>query len=68
MKHYRIDVTLKFEGFVDVNAESKQEAKDILNNFWGAVLGPVTTIDDNAVPDWDINIHCEKQINKIKLR
>lgn len=59
MKRYDIRVRYSFEGTYTVAAEDRDEAKRMVNDDCGLVLGGDihTTRDDDEVLDWDFCIH-----------
>lgn len=64
MKRYDIRVRYSFEGTYTVAAEDRDEAKRMVNDDCGLVLGGDihTTRDDDEVLDWDFCIHPDTQI------
>ena len=70
MKKYTVKVSFTFTGTVIVNAESKSHAKEIVNNDWGMVAGPISCSnesqakDDEGIIDWDISTHA----TQVKIR
>ena len=68
MKRYDIRVRYSFEGTYTVAAEDRDEAKRMVNDDCGLVLGGDihTTRDDDEVTDWNFGIHPESQILSIK--
>ena len=55
-----------FSGVFEIKADSRDQARDIVMNDCGLVMGSDihTTLDDEEV-DWDFNIHPEKKIGRI---
>ena len=68
MKRYDIRVRYSFEGTYTVAAEDRDEAKRMVNDDCGLVLGGDihTTRDDDEVTDWNFGIHPDSQILSIK--
>ena len=64
MKRYDIRVRYSFEGTYTVAAEDRDEAKRMVNDDCGLVLGGDihTTRDDDEVLDWDFCIHPDTRI------
>ncbi len=59
MRKYKTVVRIVFVGDVEVIANNKVEAKEIVeNNFW-ATLGNTGSNDEEAIPDWSITTHSE---------
>lgn len=56
-KTYKIKVKFVFEGEVEVFADSKAEAKEIVEKDFGLVLGRDLETSSEAVNDWTFNIH-----------
>lgn len=63
MKKYDVKVRYAFEGTYTVAADDRDEAKRMVNEDCGLVLGGNihTTLDDEEV-DWDFGIHPDMQI------
>ena len=61
MSKFIIPVTFKFEGTVEVEASTQEEAKNIAESGFGSTLrgGPHT--NDSRVTDWDFDVHPDKQ-------
>ena len=67
MKRYDIRVRYSFEGTYTVAAEDRDEAKKMVNDDCGLVLGGDihTTRDDDEVLEWDFCISpCRKEAEK----
>lgn len=64
MKRYDIRVRYSFEGTYTVAAEDRDEAKRMVNDDCGLVLGGDihTTRDDDEVLEWDFCIHPDTRI------
>lgn len=67
MKTYKIKVTYTFEGTVDVRADSKKEAKNIVDKGFGGAIADVgqsswiaNTKDEEGITMWDIPYHPTK--------
>ena len=61
MPYYEIDTSFKFEGVFKVNADSLEEAEDIVRRDCGLVLGGNIHTSHPDV-DWDFPCHPEKEI------
>jgi hypothetical protein len=70
MKRYDIRVRYSFEGTYTVAAEDRDEAKRMVNDDCGLVLGGDihTTRDDDEVLDWDFCIHPDTRILSLQER
>lgn len=68
MARYKVITRFVFEGEFSVEADSRQEAKKIILEDCGLVLGGNihTNLDDDDV-DWDFNMHPTMQIGHIVL-
>lgn len=66
MKTFTIEVSYTFTGTYQVNAESKQQAIEIVENSCGCV-GPTyhTTLSDEQIPDWEFPVHPETKLVSI---
>jgi len=56
---FEIALELTFKGTVRVQARTAQEAHEIAQAGFGAVLGTPHSSDDRIL-DWDVNTHPEK--------
>ncbi|MBO8460154.1 MAG: hypothetical protein IAA73_07480 [Bacteroidetes bacterium] len=61
-KEYKVKVRLVFEGEVSVLANSKNDAKEIVDNNLGLVLGGNIHSDASEIKDWDFPMHPYKEI------
>ena len=70
MKRYDIRVRYSFEGTYTVAAEDRDEAKRMVNDDCGLVLGGDihTTRDDDEVLEWDFCIHPDTRILSLQER
>ena len=70
MAKYDVKVRYAFEGTYTVAAEDRDEAKRMVNDDCGLVLGGNihTTRDDDEVLDWDFGIHPDMQILSMTRR
>ena len=70
MKRYDIRVRYSFEGTYTVAAEDRDEAKRMVNDDCGLVLGGNihTTRDGDEVLDWDFCIHPDTRILSLQER
>ena len=57
MSSYKLDVKLSFIGSVEVEAESKYEAQNIVRDNLCAMLGRVETNNCPLILDWNIDPH-----------
>ena len=66
MATYIVNAKFIFSGVFEVEADSQDQARDIVMNDCGLVMsGNIhTTLDDEEV-DWDFDIHPEKKIGRI---
>ena len=66
MAKYIVNTKFVFSGVFEVEADSLDQARDIVMNDCGLVMGGDihTTLDDEEV-DWDFNIHPETKIGRI---
>ena len=66
MAKYIVNTKFVFSGVFEVEADSLNQARDIVMNDCGLVMGGDihTTLDDEEV-DWDFNIHPETKIGRI---
>jgi hypothetical protein len=62
-KVYKVKTRFVFEGFFKVKAESKKEARELVLNNCGMVMGSgiQSTLEDDDV-DWDFICHPDKKI------
>jgi len=56
MKTYKINVTYTFRGHFIIEAETEQEARDIVFNDCGLNFGEIHTSNPDAVIDWDFDM------------
>lgn len=69
MKTYTVKIQYVFEGAFEVKADSKQEARRIVDEDCGLVLGgDIHTTSDEDVTYWDFSIHPDKNIKSVKNR
>lgn len=66
MDTYIVKTRYVFSGVFEIKADSRDQARDIVMNDCGLVMGGDihTTLDDEEV-DWDFNIHPETKIGRI---
>ena len=66
MARYIVNTKFIFSGIFEVEADSRDQARDIVMNDCGLVMGGDihTTLDDEKV-DWDFDIQPEKKIGRI---
>jgi hypothetical protein len=62
-KVYKVKTRFVFEGFFKVKAESKTEARELVLNNCGMVMGSgiQSTLEDDDV-DWNFSCHPDKKI------
>ncbi len=67
MKQYTIEVEYIYRGFLTVNAESKQEAIEMVEKHCGHVdsRGFHTVLGDDKIPNWEFDCHPEKKLVSI---
>jgi len=67
MKKYRVYTEYTFSGYYDVVAETKDEAKRMVDKDCCLVMGGNihTTLDDDEVTDWDFDTHPDSRIRKV---
>lgn len=65
-KQFSANVTFTFKGDVQVWAESREEAYELLEKHFGLVMGGNlhTTLDDEDI-DWDFSVHPSKKITNL---
>jgi hypothetical protein len=69
MKKYIVKTKFVFEGAFEVQAANRQEARRIVNEDCGVVLGgTIHTSNKSSVTDWNFPVHPEKQIVSVKER
>lgn len=70
MKKYRVYTEYTFAGYYDIIAESKDEARRMVTELCGLVMGGNihTTLDDEEVTNWDFNTHPETNIKEVAVR
>jgi hypothetical protein len=61
-KKFAVTVTFKFEGTVEVEASSEEEAKNIVESGFGLVLGGGIHTNDSRISDWNFNAHPDKEL------
>ena len=62
-KVYKVKTRFVFEGVFEVKAESKKEARELVLNNCGMVMGSgiQSTLEDDDV-DWNFSCHPDKKI------
>lgn len=70
MKKYRVYTEYTFAGYYDIIAESKDEARRMVTEHCGLVMGGNihTTLDDEEVINWDFDTHPETHIKEVAVR
>lgn len=68
MARYKVKTRFVFEGIFSVEAESRQEAKELVLKDCGLVMGSNihTTLDDEDV-DWNFDMHPTTEIGRIVI-
>lgn len=63
MPDFKVETTFKFKGHFKVTAENMKEARRIVENDCGLVMGGSihTTLDEKDI-DWNFDTHPEKDI------
>ena len=63
---YRVPVIYTFEGYFDIDAESKEAAVELANKDCGLTIGEVhSSLNDEDVY-WDFPVHPETEIGEAK--
>lgn len=64
---YVADVTFSFRGKIFIEADSVEDAKEMLNLHVGCTTDRFihSTLNDEDV-DWDFSVHADKRIHKIR--
>ncbi len=63
LKTYQVKVKYTFEGVVDVRADSKTKAKEIVDSGFGACIDISKSSwesnhpDDEGISDWNFDVH-----------
>lgn len=66
MATYIVNTKFVFSGVFEVEADSKDQARDIVMNDCGLVMGGnIHTTFDDAEVGWNFDTHPEKQIGRI---
>lgn len=67
MRTYKLKVSYTFEGTVEVRAENREQAKEIVNTGFGGVMGSVgksswtsDSKDESGIVDYEFPIHPDK--------
>lgn len=58
-KEYKVKVQFVLEGEVTVNACSKNEAKELVEESFGLVIGGNLHSTNSRITDWDFPVHPE---------
>lgn len=61
-KRYNISMRFVFKGEVVIQADSLNEATRIAQDDFGMIAGNFHTSNDEAVLNWDFDIHPDEQI------
>lgn len=66
---YRVKTRFVFSGEFIVDADSRAEAKEMVQRECGLVMGGNihTTLTDEEV-DWDFDTHADKEIGRITIK
>lgn len=66
MARYIVNTRFIFSGIFEVEADSRDQARDIVMNDCGLVIGGnIHTILDSDKVNWNFDTHPEKQIGRI---
>lgn len=68
MKTYDVETAFIFKGTFSVQAESKEEARYIIENYCGLVGGRIHSQLERDAVDWHFNIHPEKVLKRVRLK
>lgn len=69
MARYIVNTQFTFSGVFEVEANSREQARDIVMNDCGFVMGgSIHTTDYESVVDWDFNTHPEKETGRISKK
>ena len=67
-KRYKVEVEYTFKGYYVVKAETKEEAKELVDVDCGLVMGgDIHTILDDEDVNWAFNVHPDTKIGKITV-
>lgn len=68
-KTYKVQIKYVFEGYFEVKAENKAEAKEKVENSCGVTIGDIhSSLPDHQVY-WDFDVHPEDyKIKSIRLK
>lgn len=69
MKKYRVYTEYTFSGYYDVVAETEDEARRMVTEDCGLVMGGNihTSLYDEEVPYWDFDTHPEERIRRVSF-
>jgi hypothetical protein len=69
-KQYRVPVTYTYTGYYLINAESREQAKEMVKSecYMSTYKCIHTTLDDDENPDWKFPTVPETQIKRITLQ
>ena len=65
MARYIVNTRFTFSGIFEVEADSIEQAREIVRNDCGLVMGSVHTTNADSVIGWDFDTHPEKEIGMI---
>lgn len=70
MKKFRVYTEYTFSGYYDIIAETKDEARRMVTENCGLVMGGhiQTTLDDEQVPYWDFDTRPDTNIKEVAVR
>jgi len=68
MKTYRIKTQFTFTGEFYVKADSKEEAKEIVDNDCGMTYGAITSTAEDENIDWEFDMTPNKKITSVTLK
>ena len=64
MKTYKVKTKFVFEGYFEIEANSKNQAREMVEKHCALVMGGNihTTLPDETVKDWVFNTHPDKKV------
>lgn len=65
MARYIVNTRFTFSGVFEVEADSIEQAREIVMNDCGLVMGRVHTTNNDSVIGWDFERHPDKEIDMI---
>jgi hypothetical protein len=64
MPKFIVPVTFKFEGAVEVETLTEEEAKSIVESGFGSTLNGGPHTNDDRVTDWSFNVHPQREVSE----